>query len=240
MTRMTVITRLAFGVCVAVLASACNSPESSPTAPTRTMSTATAGPAVPTGPHIVSGVVSDGGSPIDGANISAWIDQGGSGYSYMWAHGSVLTDADGRYKLAGMPAHVQVQLQAWKSGYVQQCAAPQLTLLGDVGVDLQLVSRANLSASTGQAAASGFRSVSGVVFEITGAGKQPVAGAYVDFEPLMDFPAAITFSDAAGRYLLCGVPEGRSVDILASLGIRRVASVSVPAGQSTGIDITLP
>ena len=99
-------------------------------------------------------------------------------------------------------------LQTWKDGYVQQCAAPQVTLLGDTSVDLQLVSK--------------------------------VVGAVVDFEPLMDFPAAITFSDAAGRYLLCGVPDGRTVDILAWLGIQRVAWVSVPSGQSTGIDITLP
>jgi hypothetical protein len=123
---------------------------------------------------------------------------------------------------------------------VQQCAAPQVTLLGDTRVDLQLVSKANLSASTGQTPAPGFRSVSGVIFENTAAGNQPVAGAVVDFEPFMDFSAAITFSDAAGRYLLCDVPEGQTVDIVASLGIRRVAWVSVPSGQSTGIDITLP
>ena len=239
---MKVMTRLASGVGVALLASACNNPESFPTVPTQTTSgpIATAGRPVPTGPHTVSGVVSDGARPIEGANISAWIDQGGSGYSYMWAHGPLMTDADGRYQLAGLPAQVTVWLQTWKNGYVQQCAAPQVTLLGDTSVDLQLVSRANLSASTGQVPTSGFRSISGMIFEITGAGKQPVAGAYVDFEPLMDFPAAITFSDAAGRYLLCGVPEGRTVGILASVGIQRVAWVSVPSGQSTGIDITLP
>jgi hypothetical protein len=239
---MKLITRLAIGAGVALFASACNNPESSPMAPTRTTSApaATAGPPVATGPYIVSGVVSDGARPIEGANISAWIDQGGSGYSYMWAHGPLLTDADGRYQLAGLPAQVKVWLQTWKDGHVQQCAAPQVTLLGDTRVDVQLVSKANLSASSGQTPAAGFRSVSGVIFEITAAGKQPVAGAFVDYEPFMDFPAAITFSDDAGRYLLCGVPEGRTVDILASLGIHRVAWVSVPSGQSTGIDITLP
>jgi hypothetical protein len=82
--------------------------------------------------------------------------------------------------------------------------------------------------------------VSGVIFEITGAGKQPVAGAFVDFEPIGDFPAAITFSDAAGRYLLCGVPQERTVDIGASLGPKRVAWASVSPGQSTGVDIVLP
>jgi hypothetical protein len=205
-------------------------------APTAT----SAGPRVLTGPFTVAGIVSDGARPIEGANISAWIDQGRSGYSYMWAHGPLLTDAAGRYQLTGLPAEVKVWLQTWKDGYVQQCAAPQVTLLSDTRVDLQLVSKANLSASTLQTPAEGFRSVSGVVYENTEAGKRPVAGAFVDYEPLMDFPAAITVSDAAGRYLLCGVAEGRAVDIGASLGIHRIAWVSVPSGQSTGIDITLP
>src|ERR1700674_5433493 len=68
-------------------------------------------------------------------------------------------------------------------------------ILARLGI-VQLVSKANLSASTVQTPTAGFRSVSGVIFEITGAGKQPVAGAFVDFEPIGDFPAAITFRDA--------------------------------------------
>lgn len=228
---MQVITRFAVEVGVALLVSACNNPVSPSTAPTQT--TAAPTPTL----YTVAGVVSEGARPIEGANIGAWIE---GGYSYMGAHGPLLTDADGRYQLAGLPAQTKVWLQTWKDGYVQQCAAPQVTLLGDTRVDVQLVSKANLSASTVQAPAAGFRSVSGVIFEITGAGKQPaVAGAYVAFEPLMDIQAAITFSDAAGRYLLCGVPEGRTVGIVAALG-GRIAYVSVPSGQSTGIDIPLP
>jgi hypothetical protein len=240
---MQVIARLAGVLPIALLASACNSPVSPPTAPTQTTAAppvTVAGPSVLTGPYIVAGVVSDGARPIAGANVSAWIDQVGFGYSYMWAHGPLLTDAAGRYQLTGLPAQVKVWLQTWKDGYVQQCAAPQVTLQGDTNVDAQLVPKATLSASTVQAPAAGFRSISGVIFEVTAAGKHPVAGAFVDFEPLMDFPAAITLSDAAGRYLLCGVPDGGTVAIGAALGINRVAWVSVPSGQSTGVDITLP
>jgi hypothetical protein len=158
----------------------------------------------------------------------------------MSMHGRLLTDAEGHYQLASLPAQVKVWLQTWKDGYVQQCAAPQVTLLDDSRVDIQLVSKASLSASLVPTPAAGFRAISGTIFANTEAGKQPVAGAFVDFEPVMDFPAAITFSDAAGRYLLCGVPEGRTVAIVASSGIHRVAFVTVPAGQSAGIDITLP
>ena len=88
---------------------------------------------------------------------------------------------------------MKVWVGASKDGYVPQCAPPQVTLLGDTQLDIQLVSRANLSASTVQPTTAGLRSVSGVILEDTGTGKQPVAGAYVDFEPLQDLPVAITY-----------------------------------------------
>jgi len=36
-----------------------------------------------------------------------------------------------------------------------------------------------------------------------------VAGAFVNFNPILDFPAAKTIIDGDGRYLLCGLAEGR-------------------------------
>ena len=131
-------------------------------------------------------------------------------------------------------------LQTWKDGYVHQCAAPQITVRADTIVDVQLVSKANLSASTVPATVAGLRSVSGVIVEINEGRKQPVAGAFVDFEPLEDFPAAITYSDAAGRFLLCGLPQDERVFLGASSGVNRVAYLWVPPGQTGGIEITLP
>jgi hypothetical protein len=235
---MQVVRRLAVGVCIVLLASACNdrvSDLSRLATPTQTMTAPT--PTV----YTVSGVVSEGARPIEGASVGAWIGSNGSGYGYSGAPGPTLTDAAGYYQLR-VPAQMKAWVGASKAGYVQQCAAPQVTVLGDTRVDVQLVSRANLSASTAQAPVAGLRAVSGVIFEVTGAGKQPVAGAYVDFEPISDYPMASTFSDAAGRYLLCGVPEGQTAYIGAATleSPPRVTSVSVPSGQSTGIDITLP
>lgn len=239
--------RLACCFAVAILATACGTdPMPSPSAALSPTSIPPGGPTVLSGSYSVSGVVSEirsqNASPIGSANISAWVDQGGSGYSYMWAHGALLTDGSGRYKLAALPAGVTVWLQAWKDGYVQQCAAPAVTLQGDTTVDVQLVSKANLAASSASVPPPGvgFRSVSGVVFETTDAGKRPVAGAFVDYEPIMDFPAAVTFTDSSGHYLLCGLPEGQTVQVGASLGITRVAYVSALAGQTTNVDIMLP
>jgi len=88
--------------------------------------------------------------------------------------------------------------------------------------------------------APGFRSISGVVLEKTDAGTQPVAGAYVAYEWFEDISAAYTFSDAAGRYLLCSVPDGETVPICVEDINGFLWCVWVPAGQSTGADITLP
>src|SRR2546428_5856520 len=116
---MQMSTRFVAGACVALMTGGCSTQVSPPTAPTQTTAAATTaapgatvtGPLVLTGTYVVSGVVSEGTRPIQGANISAWIDQGTSGYSYMWAHGPLLTDAAGRFQLTGLPAQVKVWLQ---------------------------------------------------------------------------------------------------------------------------------
>jgi len=89
------------------------------------------------------------------------------------------------------------------------------------------------------APAPGFRHITGVVYQNGADGRRPVAGAFVDFEVVEDFPAAISYTDAQGRFLLCGLPDGVTADVGASLNTERVAYVSVPPGQ-TSIDIELP
>jgi hypothetical protein len=167
------------------------------------------------------------------------VNQGTFGYSYMWAHGALLTDGGGRYRMTGLPAGVRVWFQVYKDGYVQQCATAPVTLQGDIAMDLPLVSKVNLTASTTQSA-PGLRSVSGMIVEMTSAGKQPVAGAFVDWEPLEDFPAAVTYSDGAGRFALCGLPQDETVRLGASLVFGRIGYANIPSGQTAGVEITLP
>ena len=235
-----------------ISAAACSGPDAptTPSAPQALVTTPTPNgpnadqPVLPTGPYSVSGVVTDGVSAIAGANVNAWVRWACSppsvrcgGYSYMYLHGPVLTDSSGGFRLTALPAGT-VWVDTFKDGYVQQCAAPELTVHGDATVNLQLVAKANLTASTNQPPTPGLRSVSGVIVETTPVGKQPVAGVFVDFEPVADSPAAVTISDAAGRFLLCGLPQDRAVDL--GVGLRnRVTYVSVPPGQ-TDIEILLP
>jgi hypothetical protein len=73
-------------------------------------------------------------------------------------------------------------------------------------------------------------------------GKEPVVGAFVAFEPyeFVETIAADTVTDDAGRYLLCGLPDTVAVTIIAcDPGCDAPVRVSVPAGQTTGVDIDL-
>ena len=237
-----VITRLAVGVSLSLVAAGCGTSLASvPTAPTTVATPGGFGPApnrVVSGPYTISGVVAESGQPIPGANVNAFVNQGTFGYSYMWANGAVLTDGGGRFAMKNLPPGVRVWFQVYKDGYVQQCAAAPVTVEGDTTIDFALVSKANLTASTTQPA-PGLRSVSGTIVKMTSAGKQPVAGAFVDWEPLEDFPAAVTYTDGAGRFALCGLSQDETVQLGTSSG-RRVAYANIPPGQTTGVEITLP
>jgi hypothetical protein len=179
---------------------------------------------------------------VAGVGVPAWIDLGRSGYSYWYVHGRLQTDAMGRYTLQSVPEGARVWVQLETPGLVQQCAVPAVPVHADQIVDVQLVSTANLSMSRTflPPPAPGYRFVSGTVFEATQTGNRPAAGAYVDYEPPGSLAAgeplwaAETFSDAEGHYLMCGLPDAESVLITA-----RGASVPVPPGVSTGVDLVI-
>src|SRR5678815_4731087 len=153
-----VVTRLAVGASLALLAAGCDSDPASvpraPTTPTTPTTASTPGVFGPTpipvisGPYAVSGVVAESGRPIAGANVNAFVNQGNFGYSYMYVHGALLTDSNGRFAMKSLPAGVRVWFQVYKDGYVQQCAVAPVTLQGDMAMDLALVTKANLTAST--------------------------------------------------------------------------------------------
>jgi hypothetical protein len=233
--------QLAIAAMLSLLITGCGS-SSPPTVPSATpppTATATGGlpPGIVTGSSTISGVVTESGRPIANANVNAWVQSGSGGYSYMYVHGPLLTDPSGRYRMTGLAIGAHLWFQTYKDGYVQQCAAPSVTVSGDMAMDLALVSKTNLTASA-MPSGAGLRGVSGTIVEVSAIGKQPVANVFVDFEPTEDFPAAITYSDSTGRFALCGLPANTTVTIGAGLG-NRVAYANVPPGQ-TDIEIVLP
>ena len=236
--------RVVVGCCVALIIAACGRP-TPPTAPTVSPATpggpSPSGPPVPKGNGTVSGVVYDAttGQPLGGVSYSAWVDTGSFGYSYMWATGAHHTDAGGHYQLVGL-ANASVRLQLWKDGYKQQCASSPVSVVGgDTTMDAQMVPLAQLfTTSAAWMTSPGTRVVSGTVFLETNGTRTPATGAFVDFEPLEDFPAAVTTSDSQGRYLLCGLPSTASAYLGAAAG-GKVTYLTVPAGETTGVDIVI-
>jgi hypothetical protein len=165
--------------------------------------------------------VAEEGRPIANAvaSVDAFIDLGTS-VEVIGANGELdetTTDAAGRYRLAvyfynKVPQQVTLWGLAFKDGYVQQCAT-QKTVVGDSAtLDLRLTSIVNLS-SARPMSDPGSRTVSGIVFQTTATGPRPVEGATVGWFAFDDNGEGMarTVTDAAGFYLLCGLPQTRIV-----------------------------
>ena len=201
---------------------------------------------VPGGTRTLRGLVTErsasGSSrPLVRAGVNAWVNTDRMSYSYWWwAMGAQYSGADGRYELSSLPENSMVIPGASKEGYAQPCAAPPMRMSADVEVDIELVPRTLVITSPESVINSpGFRSISGVIYEATSGGRRPVVDAFVDYEPYMDVPAATTYSDSNGRYLLCGIPMDEKASIAASAGSGRFVYTEVPAGQTTA-DLLIP
>jgi len=241
------------GCLLTVSSSACDSARPSmpaaPTAPTPPMA-----PAVPT--VTLSGTVVErfSGQPIQGVQVGLWpLTHPTNRIPAHWPPGreylesqKTPSDSGGRYTITGIPADFgSFVVTTWYAGgkYVQQCATT-VTLNTDATQDVTLTSLQNLAAgnSLRPPRVPGTRTVSGVVFEVTAAGRQPVEGATVGTEGEdSGTPNAWTITDASGRYLLCGLPEGRLTSLFAVKdgyskdGLYR----TVEGGTDTMLDIEL-
>ena len=220
-----------------LLVTACDKHElpapTSPVAPTA--------PAAPTLPNTVtlSGVVTEDGQPIANARVDISTLQACTPPATCTTQsriGTATTDAAGRYTLARIPEGATAWAIARRAGYVQQCAASVVTMQADASLDLRLTSTANLSTAH-PISDPRSRTVSGAVVEATPTGKQPVQGALVGWEALLDTVVAETTSDAAGRYLLCGLPRERIIGLFAYKEGYAVDYVSVEPGGDAMVEI---
>jgi hypothetical protein len=197
---------------------------------------------LPFGTNSISGTVyaltPQGREPLVDADVNAWVELNGFGFSYWYGHGPVRSGGDGHFTLPYLPDGAVVQVTAHKAGLTQQCASPQVTAAaGFQRVDAYLAPRESLLESRASlpAAAAGYRMISGVVYQGTGANRLPAEDVWVAYEPFMEIWAAVTFTDSEGRFLLCGIPEESAVWVGAWLDAHRSEYVEVPAGPDTGI-----
>ena len=160
----------------------------------------------------------------------------------------VASDSMGRYSLSGVPAGAISIAAAGGSGYYTPCPAGWDVVPSDRVFDVHVVSAALLSTAGAPADMPLFGSiwVSGVVFERTPQGTQPIAGATVILEGNGSDPriGSTTLTDAAGRYLVCPPLPSTGTDQYASLRVNREgyqpASGSAFLGWDyTGVDFEL-
>ena len=224
-------------ICLGLLLTACGSNEplisASPLPPTPL--------AVPTVLNLnlnatLSGIVAENGRPIENAAVAVQWSCGGGCSSETGG----MTDAAGRYVIGRLPDGAPVWVTARKDGFVQQCVATAVMGAG-VSLDLRLTSIASLSTAQ-PVSGAGSRTVSGTVFESTPAGRRPVADTLVSaYEEALYYADAVAFtrSDAAGRYLLCGLSMGRIPFLVAEKEGYNSSSVPVEPGTDTTFDIQL-
>jgi hypothetical protein len=201
-------------------------------------------PAAPSAPitatsqnAIVSGIVSlsHAGSvtPYAGVDVWGWAQMAGSGHRI----GPVRTDVHGRYTFHVIPGtFVRVQVAAT----YQPCVAG-VSARGSVTRDVYIISDPDQLGGHLPAHLLGDTPIlSGLVFETTAQGRQPVARARVELDMLygMGDVSATTLTDTEGRYVLCGLSGHDSTSVYASKAGYRLADVgSVALNGNTVHDI---
>jgi hypothetical protein len=176
---------------VSLLASLGGCNNSMPTSP------ADPSPPVPQS-YVVSGIVSetvDGVSrPLAGHTVHLWISQLGTGRAQ-----SSTTDHNGRY-IVQVPK-AQVFVSGWHPPDQQQPCLASAAVDKDTTIDVQFAPAGR--SLTPPPGASPM--ITGVIYETTPQGRNPLRGVYVELDASIDVPVALTQTDDAGRFFLCRV-----------------------------------
>ena len=223
-------------VTLVVITLACGGESSAPAVTIPTAPT----PAAPTFPTVtLTGKVIErvSGAPASGASVGVGSAQGSA--PWTGSPGSARADGGGRYELTVPEDPGPAYVKASKVGYVQQCAV-SVTLRADVNVDLTITPFADV-VTNGLPTAPNLRHISGVVYELTDNGRQPLSNAWVGWDALLDAVVAETRTDAQGRYRLCGIPMGK-IDGLFAVRVNpsRPVYLSVGPGADAVVDFELP
>jgi hypothetical protein len=162
----------------------------------------------------ISGVVwqhaADGVKPLGVASVWGWVQTAGSG----WRVGPNKTDLDGRYSFQ-VPTGASLRVQL--SALYQPCVVT-ISASSTVSHDVHIVADpAQLGAHLPAELLADVPTLSGVVFENTPDGKQPVPGVRLEVDMIYGLGdvSATTLTDSDGRYVLCGL-TGNSPYIYAS------------------------
>jgi hypothetical protein len=143
--------------------------------------------------------------------VFGWVETPRVGYST----GRVDVSPDGRYQFQVPTETTRVYVTGSVGGH-QPCPATA-TPSGDVTLDVHVVTDANqLNGHLPGVLQAQQPTLSGVVYEQTLGGRQPLANAWVTLDALggMGVLIADTLSGSDGGYVLCGVPQTRNVTVV--------------------------
>lgn len=196
--------------------------------------------------NTIGGVVIErtlqGDIPVRFKTLSAWVEEYGRKVQ-------MTTDRDGRYLVWRLQPGSRVWLDVNSWGLWSRCALVATAVSGHLDYDI-VVSDRPITAPNPVQDPPGFRSISGLAFELTPSGPIAVAGASVGFS----VPASrvsgrkewvvSTATDVTGRFHLCGLPEVVGGEVMAvkheATDTRvRYGLVAVPPGPSTDVSIEL-
>ena len=188
----------------------------------------------------VSGIVwlrDPGGiKPYAGVNVWGWGQMAGAGARM----GPVVTDADGRYTFRAVSPGTFVRVQV--AANYQPCVAG-VSVTGNMTRDVDIISDPDqLGAHLPAQLLADTPTLSGLVFESTAQGRQPVAHARVELDMVYGLGdvSATTLTDSEGRYVLCGLGGHDATYVYASKAGYRLADVgTVTVNGDTVRDIEL-
>jgi len=151
----------------------------------------------------ISGVISerssDGLRPLADATVYAWVQlANGSGY----ARGGTQSGPDGKFTVTQLPS-ATIVLEGYAPGYDHPCANTVIFNGTTATENIEVVAQSHPLPD----AATRRPRITGTVYETTADGRKPIPGARVFFDPMggMGLVAAITTTDANGRYAFCNV-----------------------------------
>ena len=200
--------RIAFGV-ASLICIACGSgvPTSPSPAPPPPVISPSPFPSPPSKPYTVTGnIVDTQGAPVADVSVNIWIQLERSGYSYWWANGPLRSDAGGHFVAPNIPSS-EITVFASQNGYVQPCAV-RAEIGSDLALDVELISWAVAeSVNPPRPRIVGGPVVTGLVFETTATGRQPVPGAALWIETGFEIATATGRTDARGAFMLCNLPR---------------------------------
>ena len=137
---------------------------------------------------------------LGGAYVNLWVQEGASGHYY----GPLRTDGGGLFQAPYVPdSHIKILASA--DGYVQPCAV-KAVVRGDLAVRVEMVPVWSLASfNPVRPQGSTEPSLTGVIFETTASGRQPVYGAFLWVENEFEIGLATTESDRGGGFYLCNL-----------------------------------